>query len=249
VWNSIVLVQRWWHTVKGRNATIHPETIKNCHSKLMTTGLVKDAVRSNHPSEENVATVWEMFTCNPGKSTCRAAHASVLSRYTIHKVLKEELDFHPWRPHHVQELIPKDCNSRMEYRELMLSWDEDFPQLSENILWSDQAIFHVGGFVNRHKIHYWDAQGPNVTVEKIQNRPKVTVCCEMMATCVISPYFLRDTMNSERYLQMLQDYIWPTISGWENTDDLIFMHDGAPPHFANAICAWLNEKFPGCWLV
>jgi hypothetical protein len=57
----------------------------------------------------------------------------------------------------------------------MLGWHEDFPQLFENILWSDEAIFHVGGFVNRHNYHYWAAQDSNMTVEKMQNRPKVTV--------------------------------------------------------------------------
>jgi hypothetical protein len=67
----------------------------------------------------------------------------------------------------MQKLTPEDCDHRMEYGELMLGWHEDFPELFENILWSDEAIFHVGGFVNRHKIHYWAAQGPNVTVEKI----------------------------------------------------------------------------------
>jgi len=43
VWNSVVAVQRWWHVAKGRNTTIHQETIKNCHSKLLTTGSVMDA--------------------------------------------------------------------------------------------------------------------------------------------------------------------------------------------------------------
>jgi hypothetical protein len=74
-----------------------------------------------------------------------------------------------------------------------------------------------------------------MTVEKMQNRPKVTVWCRMTAPSVIIPYLLRDTMNSECYLQMLQDYIWHTVSGWENMDNLIFMQDGAPPHFANAV--------------
>jgi hypothetical protein len=55
-------------------------------------------------------------------------------------------------------------------------------------------------------------------------------------------------MNLEGYVQMLQDYVWPTVSGWGNIDDLIFMQDGAPPHFANAIRAWLDEKVPGHWL-
>ena len=50
VWNSVVAVQRWWHTVKGRYTTIRPETIKNCHSKLLTRGSVTDARRSGRLS-------------------------------------------------------------------------------------------------------------------------------------------------------------------------------------------------------
>jgi len=42
---------------------------------------------------------------------------------------------------------------------------------------------------------------------------------------------------------------WRTvISGWENIDELVFMHFGAPPHFALGVRAWLNQKFPGRWL-
>jgi hypothetical protein len=119
VWNSTVLVQRWWHTLKGRYVKIRPETIKNCHSKLMATGSVKDAGRIGRPStsrsEKNVATVREMFIRSPGKSTHQAARESGLSRYMIRKVLKEELDIHSRKPHHVQELTPEDCNRRMEH--------------------------------------------------------------------------------------------------------------------------------------
>ncbi|PSN40078.1 hypothetical protein C0J52_18239 [Blattella germanica] len=39
VWNSVLLVQRWWRNMNGVNATIRPETIKNCHRKLMTQAL------------------------------------------------------------------------------------------------------------------------------------------------------------------------------------------------------------------
>jgi len=43
------------------------------------------------------------------------------------------------------------------------------------ILWSDETAFHIGGFVNPHNWHYWEVHDPEVTVEKMQNRPKVTV--------------------------------------------------------------------------
>jgi hypothetical protein len=42
--------------------------------------------------------------------------------------------------------------------------------------------------------------------------------------------------------------VLPIISGWENINELVFMHDGVPPHFALGIRAWLEQKFPGCWL-
>ena len=112
--------------VKGRNATIHQETIKNCHSKLLITGSVTDARRSGRPStsrsEENVALVRDMFTHSPRKSTNQAARESGLSRHTICTVLKKDWNFRPRKLHYVQELTPVDCDRRKECGELMLGW-------------------------------------------------------------------------------------------------------------------------------
>jgi len=49
----------------------------------------------------------------------------------------------------MRDMTPEDCDRRMEYGELMLGW----PKLFENILWSDEAVFHIGGFVNRDTVH------------------------------------------------------------------------------------------------
>jgi hypothetical protein len=42
--------------------------------------------------------------------------------------------------------------------------------------------------------------------------------------------------------------VWPVISQWKNTATLHFMQDGAPLHFANAVCKWLHDHFPGQWI-
>ena len=47
---------------------------------------------------------------------------------------------------------------------------------------------------------------------------------------------------------MLRENIWPVISTWENIEDLIFMQDGSPPHFAIVVCDWLDAHFPGRWI-
>ena len=187
--------------------------------EVWNSGWVTEARRSGRPStsrsEENVALARDMFTRRPCKSARQAARESELSRHKTRTVLKEDLNFRPRKPHYMQEMTPEDCDRRMKYGKLMLGWHEYWPEIFENILWSDEAVFHIGGFVSRHSCHYWAAHDPEVTVEKLQNRPKVTVWCGMMANRVIGPYRVRDTMNAERYLQMLEDYVWPIVSGWE----------------------------------
>jgi len=37
---------------------------------------------------------------------------------------------------------------------------------------------------------------------------------------MIGPYLLRDTMNAERYLQTLEDYVWRIVSGWKTSMNL-----------------------------
>ena len=47
---SVVQVQRWWRTIKGRHAQVDAKTIKNSHAELIATGSVADIETSGHPS-------------------------------------------------------------------------------------------------------------------------------------------------------------------------------------------------------
>ena len=47
---------------------------------------------------------------------------------------------------------------------------------------------------------------------------------------------------------MLREEIWPVISIWENSEDLIFMQNGAPPYSAIVVHEWLNAHIPGRWM-
>ena len=47
---------------------------------------------------------------------------------------------------------------------------------------------------------------------------------------------------------MLDSFVWPAVSGWDNIDNLIFMQDGAPPHFTFTVRAWLDQHFSGLWM-
>ena len=157
-WRSVVQVQRWWRTIKKRNAQVDPKTIKNCHEKLITTWSVADTRRGGRPSKSRdpgvVQVVQEMFTCSQEKSTRQAAKESEFSFHWVQNVFKNELKGCAWKPHYCQALTAEDCDNRMEFGEVMLAWYEDCSNLFKNILWSDEAIFHIDGLVNRHNCHY-----------------------------------------------------------------------------------------------
>ncbi|CAI9729892.1 leucine-rich repeats and immunoglobulin-like domains protein 3 isoform X2 [Octopus vulgaris] len=53
-----------------------------------------------------------------------------------------------------------------------VGWYEEWSDVFKNILWSDEVVFHIGGFVNHHNCYYWAGEDPRITSEKIQNRPK-----------------------------------------------------------------------------
>ena len=93
--------------------------------------------------------------------------------------------------------------------------------------------------MNRHNCHYWAGGDLRITSEKMWNRPKVTVWCGMTSDRIVGPFILRYAVNAERYLTIMREEIWPVIRTWENIEDLIFMQDGAPPHFAIIVREWL----------
>ena len=63
----------------------------------------------------------------------------------------------------------------------MLQRREVNPRLFDQILWSDEAVFHIGGFVNEHNCHYWAANNPHIVVTKAIKRERLTVWCGMTA--------------------------------------------------------------------
>ena len=162
--------------------------------------------------------------------------------------MKKELNYRAWKPHYVQQLKENDPERRLHYAEHMKEWIGREPALLDHILWSDEAIFFVGGFVNRHNCHYWAESSPHKIVQKIQNKQKLTVWCGITSTKLVGPFIIRETMNGDRYLRMLRTQVWPEVSTWENAENLILMQDGAPPHFKTEVRNWLDNTFPERWI-
>ena len=51
-------------------------------------------------------------------------------------------------------MSPKDMDRKLEFTETMLELIERRPDLFSKLIWSDKALFHLGGIINnRHKSH------------------------------------------------------------------------------------------------
>ena len=53
-----------------------------------------------------------------------------------------------------------------------LAWYEGWSDFLKNILQSDEAVFHIGGFVGRHNCRYWAGEDPHIASEKCRIGPR-----------------------------------------------------------------------------
>jgi hypothetical protein len=90
----------------------------------------------------------------------------------------------------MHQLFADDCDRRMEFTENFLGWSDDWQQLFQNILWSDEAVFYIGGFMKWHNCHYWGADNPDHCVEKAQGHPKVWCVITSTVTCPVVGHFI-----------------------------------------------------------
>jgi hypothetical protein len=105
---------------------------------------------------------------------------------------------------------------------------------------SDKATFHLGDIMNRHNCIIWGSQQPQEIVKYQRDTPKINVWCGMWKDGIIGPFFFQEaTMTSCSYMDILEYYAVQQFPC-----DAWFQQDGAPPHFLNILCQFLNECLP-----
>lgn len=246
---SIVTVQR-----KFRREFNHDppsaRSIRTWHASLLQRGSVLPHERQRRRqvrTEQTVGRVEELFQNSPHMSTRRAAGQLGISRRTIQRIL-HDLHWHPYKLHVVQELSAEDCENRIAFAQDELDRIEQNPHHLASIAFSDEAHFHLDGVVNRHNFRYWSPDNPHWTAEQSLHSPRTTAWAAMWENGILGPFFFDDNVTSESYLHMLMHRFWPAVQSLGVQQQLIFMQDGAPPHWGRAVRQWLNDHFPGRWM-
>lgn len=115
-------------------------------------------------------------------------------------------------------------------------------------LWTDEAIFHLNGQVNRQDTRLWSTDNPHFYVEKEMKSKGLMVWAGIYAGGIIGPFFITGKLNGPKYLRMLKEQVLPLIRRNMLLNGGYWMQDGAPPHFAKEIRDFLDQTYPGRWI-
>ena len=249
---SVTAVQRNYRNISGNRTSPSKKCIKTLVSKFRETGSTTDRKRCGRPrtirNDASIQLVATSVDDQPRLSTRRRSMQLQMSRTSLQRILTKDLKYHPYKIQLTQELHPTDYQKRLDFatRFLQLAENEDFVN---NLIMTDEAHFHLSGFVNKQNCRFWASENPKEVHERPLHTAKVTVWCGITSSRIIGPYFFEDdngdaiSVNGHRYRQMIQEYLLPEIRD-NNTENTFFQQDGATAHTAAATMQMLKVIFP-----
>ena len=96
-----------------------------------------------------------------------------------------------------------------------LTEDADFGK--KKMIFSDEAHFDLGRYVNKHNFRIWGTENPHAYIEKPTHPKQVTVCCGFWSTGINGLFFFENeqregvTVNGDRYQAMLNEFLFIKI--------------------------------------
>lgn len=245
---------RNFRTKYGRNSDLTSSTVKRLIKKFRETGSISDLRHSGRPSTsrstQNIEAVRESVAESPGTSIRHRGQELDISRSSLQRIVTKDLHLHAYKVQLAQELKPTDHAQRREFVEWIMEQQQVDADFSNKIIFSDEAHFHLDGFVNRQNCRIWGSENPRVIVEKQMHPQRVTVWCGFWAGGIIGPFFFENaadqaiTVNGARYRDMIIQFFVPKLQDMD-VDDMWFQQDGATCHTARETIQLLHESFPG----
>ena len=171
---------------------------------------------------------------------------SGISKSSVHRCL-QKLNYKPFKYTMVQELTGDDHDRRLQFCEWVrfkVSQDETF---HKSICFSDEAVFHINGSVNKHNLHYWNEVNPHVKLAVPNCRESVVVWCMVGISGLLAYDISFDTMNSDRYCTVLSEKVVPYFTQ-RRYKNKYYQQDGAPPHYSLAAREILDKHLTNRWI-
>jgi hypothetical protein len=144
----------------------------------------------------------------------------------------------------VRELKPGDNAKRVAYcKWFFLDFlDRQREDILDVTFFTDEAYFHLWGYINSQNSRVWCAQNPHAFHESPLHDEKFGVWVGMSRRSIDGPIFFSDTPNSQRYCDNI---VYPFIAQLkgDEIDKAYFQQDGATAHTAHMFMALLDDVF------
>jgi hypothetical protein len=143
--------------------------------------------------------------------------------------------------------LPKDLPRRREFSEWLLQRNNEDPQLTFNLCFSDEANFSWNGVLNLSNLCYWSVDNPHVTrISNQQLRFALNVWSGIFQNSLVGTFFIPYTLTGDAYLNFLQNELENFLDELplQQRFSMWCMQDGAPPHAHRAVVEYLNNTLP-----
>lgn len=219
-------------------------TILRLVAKFNKNGDVRDEKRSGRRcsalTNEMMEAVHSAVRENPQTSQRRLATRLRISSRNVRRCLKK-LKLTPYRLTCLQELLPADHERREHYCRWLIRFLRNHgADAFDKVYYTDEAWFHLAGYVNAQNYRIWSQEKPRVFREKSLHPQKVGVWAAVSRSHIIGPIFFTSTVNAEVYREIVKQFIALLP---QDHRYCYFQQDGATAHTARDTMLFLQEFF------
>jgi transposase len=218
-------------------------TIKRLVDRFRSTGSVFNTAYQRHPTvltDEMVTVIQDEMMNNPRLSLRRLAQQVDVSYKTAYRAVREQLGLHPYRVTVTHQLLPADHQARVHFCEWLGNVLQNDVSFLDNCYFTDEAWFHLNGYVNSQNSRHWCDKNPYIIHEEPLHSSKIGVWAAMSAKRIFIVFF-DSIITSAIYCGIVDKFV-ETFS----EDDILhgwFQQDNAPAHTANATLRHLEIFF------
>ncbi|KAJ8940238.1 hypothetical protein NQ318_016694, partial [Aromia moschata] len=224
---------REYHRRYPNRRTPNHQTFKNIERRLRENGMLKVNRRNaGRPRQARTILVeeeiLERVDENPETSVRLLERQVRVSKSTINRVLTEQLI----------QLLPHDLAARLQLSQIIQQYRADDMDFHKKILFTDESCFTRRGITNLHNEHVYADENPHAIRAKSSQREfSINVWMAFINNSLIGPIRLPNRLHSNSYLDFLQNTLPDLFDDLplNPRNQMYFMHDGAPPHFARIV--------------
>ena len=157
-----------------------PNAICRCVSKWHEEGSVtckKEPGRPSVRTPDNIARMLVSVSCRPRRSARKHVQALRMYDRSVRRILRSDLSLHPYKFQVVHALSNWGREMHLQFCRQFVGILTENPDLSNKLLMSVEAHFHLHGTVNKQNFPYWSAANPHELHQRPTYDPKVTVWC------------------------------------------------------------------------